>query len=214
MKLGDSAILQKMVQSFQVGIKTLAANIDNLTDPDSLRCLLIYWQCPFNSNTVLSHETFLRLCEVLVRLPMKGRQTLLEWIEEDYPRHIFATRLLKPLHQHLSKHLGIDFGKGMAVPMFTVIMSWLCTINDSGRRGQNAIPFPQFYNESVSELSQADLGPGQMCPLLNDLMQWKHWKARDVSEMGHSSVILSRLHMTIVADFVVDVVVDVDDARA
>lgn len=182
MKLGDSAILQKMMQSFSLGINRLAANVENLTDPDSLRCLLVYWQCPLNSNTILSHESFLKLAEVLVRLPPNGRQLILQWVAQDYPGHIFATRLLKPLHQHLSKHLSIDFGKGMAVPMFTVIMSWLNEVNESAASGKGLIPYSQFYNDSVSELSQIDMGPNQTSPLLSDLMQWKHWKARNVSK--------------------------------
>lgn len=75
MKLNDThVLLAKLMQAFNLGIEALLSNVKELTDPDSLRCVLAYWQCPLNSNTTLSKEPFQKLCDVIVRLPPESRQ--------------------------------------------------------------------------------------------------------------------------------------------
>ena len=77
-----------------------------LTLPDSVtRVLLIFWQCPANANTVLSGECFFRLMRLFVRLPPSQGKRVLHSLLDKYPSHLFASRLLKPLQEHLSLQL-------------------------------------------------------------------------------------------------------------
>ena len=71
-------------QGFNTGIEALLENVKELTDPDSLRCILAYWQCPLNINTSLSKEAFQKLCDVIVRLPVESRQRVRR--RNDYAR--------------------------------------------------------------------------------------------------------------------------------
>ena len=78
-----------------------------------------------DSNLQLSKDSFLKLCEVLISLPPASISLLMKWIRDDSPTHIFAARLLKPFHRYLSYHLGVDFGRGRAVPILVILMSHL-----------------------------------------------------------------------------------------
>ena len=88
----------------------------------------------------------------------------MSWAITDYPHHIFATRLIKPLHRHLAYHLTVNFGKGRAVPTLAVIMSSLFVVNE-GRSQGPLIPLDQFANDAVSALPDESL--------LHDLRNWK-----------------------------------------
>jgi len=188
MKLGSPALLQRLVAAFNAGLDALLPAVKELGragEADSLRCLLAYWQCPLNSNTALSKEPFLKLCDALVRLPPDARQQLVAWTRADYPPHIFATRLLRPLHRHLAYHLTLDYGKGRAVPTLAVVMSFLFAANEGGegpspspslspaaehKGGAGAgapplIPRDQFASEEISSLPDESL--------LYDLRNWK-----------------------------------------
>jgi hypothetical protein len=162
-KLGDTGLLQRMMNAFSTGLTELLKSVSELTDADSLRCVLAYWQCPLNSNTALSREPFQKLCDTIVRLPTESRQQILRWVREDYPSHIFAARLLKPLHQHMAYHLGVEFGRGRAVPTLTYIMSYLYDVNELSPGA--IIPFTQFYDETISALEDQ--------PLLHDYRSWR-----------------------------------------
>jgi hypothetical protein len=73
-----------------------------VTLPDSVtRIILILWQCPANANTTLSEESFFRLMRLFLRLPSSQSAKVLSALES-YPSHLFASRLLKPLQEHLS----------------------------------------------------------------------------------------------------------------
>ena len=73
-----------------------------VTLPDSVtRIILILWQCPVNANTTLSEESFFRLMRLFLRLPSSQSAKVLSALES-YPSHLFASRLLKPLQEHLS----------------------------------------------------------------------------------------------------------------
>jgi hypothetical protein len=73
-----------------------------VTLPDSVtRIILILWQCPANANTTLSEESFFRLMRLFLRLPPSQSAKVLSALES-YPSHLFASRLLKPLQEHLS----------------------------------------------------------------------------------------------------------------
>ena len=70
--------------------------------PDSVaRLILIIWQCPANANTALSIDSFYRLVRLFLRLPHCQSSLVLNAIES-YPSHLFASRFLKPLQEHLS----------------------------------------------------------------------------------------------------------------
>ena len=70
--------------------------------PDSVaRLILIVWQCPANANTALSIDSFYRLVRLFLRLPHSQSSLVLSAIES-YPSHLFASRFLKPLQEHLS----------------------------------------------------------------------------------------------------------------
>ena len=97
-----------------------------LTLPDSVtRVLLILWQCPVNANTVLSGECFFRLMRLFVRLPHTQGSRVLNSMK-NYPSHLFASRLLKPLQEHLS--LQLVSGKHILQLFFllTFFIIYLC----------------------------------------------------------------------------------------
>lgn len=181
MKLNSPPLLSRLVQAMSGALDNLVSDAKNLADPDSLRCLLAYWQCPLNSNTALSKDTFLKLCETVVSLPLSGRLLLLRFVRADYPPHLFATRLLRPLHTHIEYHLRINFGKGRAVPILVVTMSylfmaseggsWETTSTESGpwetedKQCGSLISPDQFANAAVSALPDESL--------LHDLRTWK-----------------------------------------
>ena len=183
MKLNHPPLLSRLMHAFSTALDLVLPLTKYLSDPDSLRCLLVYWQCPLNSNTSLSKDTFLKLCEAIVSLPRAGRAQLFAWARADYPPHFFATRLLRPLHSHLEYHLKVNSGKGRSVPMLAVIMSYLYAANErigedgrkieeedeEGREGGGPlIPAEQFANAAVSALSVESL--------LHDLRTWKALK--------------------------------------
>lgn len=127
-KLGDAHLLQRMMGAFSTSLAKMVGESGvcrGMTEPDGLRCLLAYWQCPLNANVALSKDSFIRLCEVLISLPPPSLSLLMRWIREDAPTHIFAARLLKPFHEHLTYHLSVEFGRGRAVPTLVILMSYL-----------------------------------------------------------------------------------------
>eukprot|EP00624_Nannochloropsis_granulata_P006748 evm.model.NODE_51206_length_4267_cov_13.577221.1 len=191
MKLNHTPLLSRLMYAFSTALDHFLPVAKSLSDVDSLRCLLAYWQCPLNSNTSLSKDTVLKLCEAIVSLPSAGRVQLFAWARADYPPHLFATRLLRPLHSHLEYHLKVNFGKGRSVPMLAVIMNYLYAANErigeDGRKiddleeegregGGRLIPAEQFANAAVSALSVESL--------LHDLGTWKALKEENKNNMN------------------------------
>lgn len=88
--------------STSVPVGGASKDVLQVTLPDSVtRILLILWQCPVNANTTLSEESFFRLMRLFLRLPSSQSAKVLSALES-YPSHLFASRLLKPLQEHLS----------------------------------------------------------------------------------------------------------------
>ena len=89
--------MNRLVTSLTSAIATLAGVPAQLYHRDSLRALLIAWQCPLNNDPRVSAELMSALCGVLLQLTAAGREELLQLIKTDVSEHIFRTRLLQPL---------------------------------------------------------------------------------------------------------------------
>ena len=88
--------------STSIPVGGASKDVLQVTLPDSVtRIILILWQCPVNANTTLSEESFFRLMRLFLRLPSSQSAKVLSALES-YPSHLFASRLLKPLQEHLS----------------------------------------------------------------------------------------------------------------
>jgi uncharacterized membrane protein YgcG len=86
-----------------------------INQADSLRVLLIVWQCPLLSHAVPSLEVsaplVVELSIAVSQLSSAAREQLLQWLAA-YPPDLFENRLLRPLHEHLAfqirKHTSPD----------------------------------------------------------------------------------------------------------
>jgi hypothetical protein len=82
----------------------------NIEYPDTvLRIILILWQCPVNANVSLSKDIFLKILRLIRKLNPLQKFQLADSIGL-YPSHLFASRILKPLQEHLSMLIQTDIG--------------------------------------------------------------------------------------------------------
>jgi len=135
---------------------------------DAMRAHLALWQCPLMSSPQLSKDVFAHLCTSLLSFSSRSRVLYLELVDKDIPKHVFATRFVKPLQEHLSYHLGVDAGRGTLIPTIVYTMKILYNLNEYSEK----VPRCSFYNITVSELQDPYL--------YNDMREWKLQKQQAV----------------------------------
>lgn len=134
--------------------------------PSIMRSLLILWQCPTNANPVLSTDFFRQLLKAVHAQPQSDRLRLKEWFAR-LPAHIFATRFLKPLQDHLAATLDLHQGSWPTaaahderLPLLCETLQWLHDVNHR----RPLVPASAFHNSAVSDLANQ--------VLLQDVLTW------------------------------------------
>jgi hypothetical protein len=125
------------------------------TLPESvIRTLLILWHCPINANAVLSTDLFPRINAMICKIApasvaLESRSIILETLKV-VPAHIFASRYVKPLQEHLKLAVQQQSSQSMeqGIPLLCVVLNWLFTLNQQAQMVPNEI----FYNEGISSL--------------------------------------------------------------
>jgi len=142
------------------------------------RALLMILQCPLLGSVSTGSkaiELVSKLCILISRLSKSNKELLVE-ATRAYPAHIFRSRLLAPLQDHLTHHLSIDFGRGRAVPAICAVLK---VLHDGNERGTRVVPYEAFYNDGVNK----NIPPHAM---INDYHEWKAF-LRESSKGGTST---------------------------
>lgn len=86
-----------LVSSLKTALSTLDNVADQLVHSDTLRALLIAWQCPSNEDPAASADLVAQLGNLLLQVPRSGRDELRRLVKERFTAELFEKRLLKPL---------------------------------------------------------------------------------------------------------------------
>ena len=164
---GGGAIQQQVAKAMETGIlKGLEIiRTARLMYPESVRCLLLYLQCPLfwmndNDNDqkkqVVSFdvrgELIMALCETISGLSFEGYKALLAWATSSYSSQ-FVPYLVKPLVVQLNQRL--ETGRTRAIPVIVGVLRWF---QNAAERSENEIAKPQdFYSSGIGELSMETL---------------------------------------------------------
>jgi ubiquitin-protein ligase E3 A len=110
--------------------------------------------------------------KLIALLSDEQRKEILDVIPHVYPAHLFASRLLKPLHEHLA--LQVQNPTGLA-PLYCEGLRWLHTLNAEHK----IVPATLFYNSALSDLSDS--------VLLKDYVEWKTYHITIAAQMKKPS---------------------------
>jgi hypothetical protein len=129
--------------------------------PESMRCLLLYLQCPLlrdsKETTVdLRGDLIQSLCETILGLPFEGYKAFLTWSTSLYSKESFVSLLVQPLISQLNKRLEND--RTRAVPVIVGVLRWLQ--NAAERAGHLAVP-EDFHSKGVANMSMETLYDGE-----------------------------------------------------
>ena len=167
MQLGSHAVarlLGAIQQTITELEKALSSSRELAFPESSMRVFLILWQSPIFANPVMSSDLFFRLLKMIALHP-----TLLQIIVAScYPPNIFASRLLKPLQEHLDYYLKTENLSANATPLILLCesFSWLYAINQK----ENFVSWELFHNKGISSFSEQIL--------VKDYIMWKQNKQR------------------------------------
>eukprot|EP00753_Platysulcus_tardus_P019998 PLAT7684.1.p1 GENE.PLAT7684.1~~PLAT7684.1.p1 ORF type:complete len:1089 (+),score=659.90 PLAT7684.1:30-3269(+) len=148
LSLGDADFLSFLLSTLTEAARMLQTHAGVLRDPDALRGLLIVWQSPLCSSLSTSEELVVRLVGALTALPSWSLDTLLSWVSNDYAPHLFASRLVAPLQEHLlplTAKASATLRSSQAVNRILRMLEALCDVNDK----IGLIPFEQFNNSKL-----------------------------------------------------------------
>ena len=95
-------------------------------------------------------DVFLRLIKLIRRLSPSQKIRIQEAVGK-YPSHLFASRVLKPLQEHLTLALHTYGFYSEPVTIYCVALHWLYQINREKK--YSIVPVTLFNNAAVSSLS-------------------------------------------------------------
>ncbi len=183
-----------IVEALTEGIKNGLARFNSIHQPmeEAVRCFLLYWQCPIHVHPArhnTSEGPFLSLCNLITLLTYPGHRALMGWIRRIYPNHLFATRLIYPLQEHISQNIRTYGLNGRTLYVLCSVLNSLHRINSTGATatfsgGQSnncttlnsslngtstherrIVPTTLFYNSTINELSAS--------VLVEDFIRWR-----------------------------------------
>lgn len=133
MSLGVHAVarlLAAMQQTIADLERAVAASPDLLLSDSSVKVFCIMWQCPIMANTSISSDLFTRLLKISARQAILMQDVMYNY----FPAHIFASRLLKPVLEHLDSALGMAQATESSATLGPLILMcevarWLWEIN-------------------------------------------------------------------------------------
>lgn len=146
--LNNSEVVSRLV----VALVGLLADVEKAVNGNNLgviRTMLIVWQCPLLAQTHL--DLMCKLCGMLRQLSEYNKK-LLSDILHTYPSHIYATRIVAPIHLHLTSQLQQCCGKGTLLPCMIMVLDWLY----SGNLKFRVAPDELFYNDGVNSIIPFD----------------------------------------------------------
>ena len=164
--LGES-VATRILSALQTTLQELEAASEELS-VGGVRGLLTVWHCPLNSNIGLSDDLMARIAVLLSSLSEPLRNDLTAAIRR-YPSHLFATRLLLPLQNHLTHTVRMNRNSAKSTEqrvLYSNAIGWLYIIN---LINPSIVPYEQFYNTAVNEMSDQEL--------INDYILWRRHNA-------------------------------------
>jgi ubiquitin-protein ligase E3 A/E3 ubiquitin-protein ligase HERC4 len=165
---GNTKVRQQVVSAVETGMMQGLETIRTarLMYPESVRCLLLYLQCPLfwlEENEIYFDargELILSLCETILGLSFEGYKAFLAWSTSVYARD-FVPFLVKPLVMQLNRRLEKD--RTRAVPVIVGVLRWFQNVSE---RSEEIIARPEdFHSKGIGELP--------MEALFDDLRRFK-----------------------------------------
>lgn len=158
---GEQKHRQLVVSAMEKGMMKGLESIKSarLMYPESVRCLLLYLQCPlFRTNTSgkaqdiqfdVRGETIMLLCETILGLPFEGYKAFTAWSTSVYAKDLFVPFLVTPLIDQLN--FMIKSERTRAVPVVVGVLRWFQNVAERFQDDVIATP-ADFYSKSVEEL--------------------------------------------------------------
>lgn len=163
MSLGVHAVARLLAAVQQTVNELDAALKGQVTLADStVKVILALWQSPLMANPVISVDILWRL----LKLAARQHGLVKEMILTLFPQHLFASRLLKPLQEHLDHHIIAAKGSENVNTITPLVMMcealrWLHEVNSQAKH----VDEQAFYNTGMSTLSDATL--------VKDYLSWR-----------------------------------------
>jgi ubiquitin-protein ligase E3 A len=182
MQLGSHSIARLLgsIQQTVTELERALSASPGMSLPDSsIRVLLILWQSPIMANPLMASDIFLRLCKIILCfISSSGSSStstskfsssallLIDVVASLYPSHLYASRLLKPLHEHMDYHLISENNNihSSQISVFCSIFDLLFQVN----REKSFVSSEMFYNKSISDLPESII--------VKDYIMWRQTK--------------------------------------
>lgn len=102
-----SSALPRLLGAIQQAVTEMesALHSANRLNEASVRVFAILWQAPLMGEFVLTTDILLRLARLVYRHRRSFRRYMLLHGSQQYPDHIFVTRLIRPILNHLEAHV-------------------------------------------------------------------------------------------------------------
>ncbi|RYH29664.1 hypothetical protein EON65_07765 [archaeon] len=179
MSLGVHAVarlLAAMQQTVADLERAVAASPDLTLSDSSVKVFCIMWQSPIMANPSISSDLFIRLLKIA-----SCQAVLMQDVVYNYfPAHIFASRLLKPVLEHLDNALGMAQAAESSTTLGPLILMcevarWLWEINC-----RTHYVSPEMFNsKGLSSLPDA--------LLVRDYLSWRAKMAPKQVELDNSA---------------------------
>ena len=153
---------QRVFKAIEVGmtkgLETLRSGEARLLYPETVRCLLLYLQCPL-FRTWKTHDlkfdyrgdVILSLCETMLSLPFEGYQAIVSWATALYPRPKFTQLLVEPLLAQLERGLRDDAGaRARCIPVVVSVLKWLHKASD---RAGGLASNEDFHSQAITDMN-------------------------------------------------------------
>jgi ubiquitin-protein ligase E3 A len=134
--------------------------------PESIRCLLIYLQCPLfceresSARFDIMGDLIQSLCENILGLPFEGYKSFVAWSLALYSKETFVPFLVRPLLSQLNKRLVNDRTK--SVPVIVGVLRWL---QNAAERADDLASPKDFHSTGIANM--------EMEALFEDLKRYK-----------------------------------------
>ncbi len=185
LQLGTAAV-GRLIGSIQQALLEIDSSKSSFAET-GVRVLIILWQCPMNSNPLLSADIFKKLLIIWSKLTNRHKYFMMKALL-DYPYHLLASRIVKPIQEHLNQYVDshhVDTsqpicannnGNDELIRIACDCLSWLyySTTEDSSSNfvdapeqtiKKNMLSKDLFYNSSLSSL------PSNV--LITDFVTWR-----------------------------------------
>lgn len=162
------AVVSAIDHGVRQGLEVLQKGGARFLYPETVRCLLMYLQCPLFGDCAGDAgmeeaastfdslgEVFLALCELVLSLPFEGYRSLVSWALAAYPRSLFAGRLVRNLLVHLDAGLPAEgvaasAAQRRSVPVVVALLRWFHGAAE--RAGSDELNPEDYYSDAISSM--------------------------------------------------------------